>query len=61
MRDRVLRAGDYIPPDRLGNCDDCGFSPFGDGESTSRDTAWTKYVSSLKALRWPQTYWGHDP
>lgn len=42
VRDRVLRAADYIPPDRLGTCDDCGFSPFGDDVSTSRDTAWAK-------------------
>ena len=42
VRDRVLRAAEYIPPDRLGTCDDCGFSPFGDDVSTSRDIAWAK-------------------
>jgi 5-methyltetrahydropteroyltriglutamate--homocysteine methyltransferase len=42
VRDRVLRAAEYIPPDRLGTCDDCGFAPFGDDTSTSRDTAFAK-------------------
>src|SRR5207237_7162275 len=30
VRDRVLRAAEYIPVERLGTCDDCGFSPFAD-------------------------------
>ena len=42
VRDRVLEAAEYIPIDRLGTCDDCGFSPFGDDTSTSRDTAFAK-------------------
>ncbi|MEV4626766.1 cobalamin-independent methionine synthase II family protein [Micromonospora sp. NPDC049523] len=42
VRDRVLRAAEYIPPERLGTCDDCGFAPFGDDVSTSRETAWAK-------------------
>lgn len=42
VRDRVLRAAEYIPPERLGTCDDCGFAPFGDDLSTSRETAWAK-------------------
>ncbi len=36
VRDRVLRAARYIPVERLGTCDDCGFSPFADDTSTSR-------------------------
>lgn len=48
VRDRVLRAADFIPPDRLGTCDDCGFSPFGDDVSTSRDTAWAKVNARLE-------------
>src|SRR5213082_1129810 len=39
VRDRVLEAARFIEPDRLGTTDDCGFSPFGDDTSTSRDTA----------------------
>ncbi|RZQ59673.1 cobalamin-independent methionine synthase II family protein [Amycolatopsis suaedae] len=42
VRDRVLEAAEFIPPDRLGTCDDCGFSPFADDTSTSRDTAFAK-------------------
>jgi 5-methyltetrahydropteroyltriglutamate--homocysteine methyltransferase len=42
VRDRVLEAAQYIDPGRLGSCDDCGFSPFGDDTSTSRETAFAK-------------------
>jgi methionine synthase II (cobalamin-independent) len=42
IRDRVLEAADYIPIEQLGTTDDCGFSPFSDDISTSRDTAFEK-------------------
>lgn len=42
VRDRVLEAASYIPVERLGTTDDCGFSPFGDDVSTSRETAFEK-------------------
>jgi 5-methyltetrahydropteroyltriglutamate--homocysteine methyltransferase len=42
VRDRILQAAEYIDADRLGSCDDCGFSPFADDQSTSRDTAFRK-------------------
>jgi len=42
VRDRVLLAAEYIPLDQLGTTDDCGFSPFCDDTSTSRDTAFAK-------------------
>jgi 5-methyltetrahydropteroyltriglutamate--homocysteine methyltransferase len=42
VRDRVLEAAAAIPVERLGTTDDCGFSPFGDDQSTSRDTAFAK-------------------
>ncbi|MER7012091.1 cobalamin-independent methionine synthase II family protein [Saccharopolyspora sp. NPDC000359] len=42
VRDRVLDAARHLPADRLGTCDDCGFSPFGDDTSTSRDIAFAK-------------------
>jgi 5-methyltetrahydropteroyltriglutamate--homocysteine methyltransferase len=48
VRDRVLRAADHILPERLGSCDDCGFSPFDDDASTSRDTAWAKIRARLE-------------
>jgi 5-methyltetrahydropteroyltriglutamate--homocysteine methyltransferase len=42
VRDRVLEAAEYIPLAQLGTTDDCGFSPFSDDTSTSRDTAFAK-------------------
>jgi len=42
VRGRVLEAAEYIPLNQLGSTDDCGFSPFGDDTSTSRETAFEK-------------------
>ncbi|HTV55081.1 MAG TPA: cobalamin-independent methionine synthase II family protein [Terriglobia bacterium] len=42
VRDRVLEAAEFIPLERLGTTDDCGFAPFGDDTSTSRDVAFEK-------------------
>src|SRR4030088_128820 len=42
VRDRVLEASEYIPIEQLGTTDDCGFSPFSDDSSTTRDTAFAK-------------------
>ena len=42
VRDRTLEAAEYIPVDRLGTTDDCGFAPFCDDSSTSRETAFAK-------------------
>jgi 5-methyltetrahydropteroyltriglutamate--homocysteine methyltransferase len=42
VRDRILQAAEYIPIEQLGTTDDCGFSPFSDDTSTSRDTAFAK-------------------
>ena len=42
IRDRVLEASEYVPADRLGTTDDCGFSPFCDDNSTTRETAFEK-------------------
>ncbi|MFI1968889.1 5-methyltetrahydropteroyltriglutamate--homocysteine methyltransferase [Streptomyces cinnamoneus] len=48
VRDRVLAAARHLPPDRLGTCDDCGFSPFADDTSTSRDTAFAKIRARIE-------------
>ena len=40
--ERVLEAAAYIPKEQLGTTDDCGFSPFSDDTSTTRDTAFEK-------------------
>ncbi|MBV8199550.1 MAG: 5-methyltetrahydropteroyltriglutamate--homocysteine methyltransferase [Acidobacteria bacterium] len=42
VHDRVMEAAEVIPLAQLGTTDDCGFSPFGDDLSTSRDTAFAK-------------------
>jgi 5-methyltetrahydropteroyltriglutamate--homocysteine methyltransferase len=42
VRDRVLEAASYLPVAQLGTTDDCGFSPFCDDTSTTRDTAFAK-------------------
>ena len=42
VRDRILLAAEYIPIAQLGSTDDCGFSPFADDTSTSRDIAFAK-------------------
>jgi 5-methyltetrahydropteroyltriglutamate--homocysteine methyltransferase len=48
VRDRVLEACDYIPLEHLGTTDDCGFSPFSDDTSTSRDTAFAKIQARVQ-------------
>jgi 5-methyltetrahydropteroyltriglutamate--homocysteine methyltransferase len=47
VRDRVLEAARFIDPSHLGTTDDCGFSPFGDDTSTSRDTAFAKIKARI--------------
>jgi 5-methyltetrahydropteroyltriglutamate--homocysteine methyltransferase len=42
VRDRVLEAAEFIPIGQLGTTDDCGFAPFCDDTSTTRDTAFAK-------------------
>lgn len=42
VRDAVLLAAEYIRPSQLGTTDDCGYSPFSDDTSTSRDLAFDK-------------------
>jgi 5-methyltetrahydropteroyltriglutamate--homocysteine methyltransferase len=42
VRERVLEAAAYIPIGQLGTTDDCGFSPFCDDQSTTRETAFAK-------------------
>jgi 5-methyltetrahydropteroyltriglutamate--homocysteine methyltransferase len=40
--ERVLEAAEYIPIDQLGTTDDCGFAPFCDDVSTTRELAFAK-------------------
>jgi 5-methyltetrahydropteroyltriglutamate--homocysteine methyltransferase len=48
VRDRVLAAARHLPADRIGTCDDCGFSPFADDTSTSRDIAFAKIAARVE-------------
>jgi 5-methyltetrahydropteroyltriglutamate--homocysteine methyltransferase len=42
VRDRVLEAARYVPLGQLGTTDDCGFAPFCDDTSTTREIAFAK-------------------
>ena len=44
----IVEAASYIPVAQLGTTDDCGFSPFADDTSTSRDTAFAKIDARIK-------------
>jgi len=48
VRERVLEATEFIPAESLGTTDDCGFSPFADDTSTSRETAFAKIRSRVE-------------
>jgi 5-methyltetrahydropteroyltriglutamate--homocysteine methyltransferase len=48
VRDRVVEASKYIPLDQFGTTDDCGFAPFSDDTSTSRDTAFAKIQARVE-------------
>lgn len=47
VRDRIVQAAAFIPPAQLGSTDDCGFSPFCDDRSTSRETAFAKIAARV--------------
>lgn len=47
VRDRVLMAAAHLPLDGLGTTDDCGFSPFADDASTSREVAFAKIAARV--------------
>ena len=51
VRDRVLEAAERLPADRLGTTDDCGFAPFADDTSTSRDVAFEKIRARIEGTR----------
>lgn len=48
VRDCVLEAAEFVPVKSLGTTDDCGFAPFADDTSTSRDTAFAKIKSRVE-------------
>jgi 5-methyltetrahydropteroyltriglutamate--homocysteine methyltransferase len=48
IRDRIVTAARYVPTERLGTTDDCGFSPFSDDTSTSREMAFAKIKARVE-------------
>jgi 5-methyltetrahydropteroyltriglutamate--homocysteine methyltransferase len=60
VRDRVLEASEYIPIDQFGTTDDCGFSPFSDDTSTSRDTAFAKIKARVMGTKLAEKLIGGD-
>ena len=48
VRDRTLLAARHIPAEALGTTDDCGFAPFADDASTSRDVAFQKIRARIE-------------
>ena len=48
VRDRILEAAEFIPLEQLGTTDDCGYSPFFDDASTTRDTAFAKIRARVR-------------
>ena len=51
VRDRVLEAAKFLPVSQLGTTDDCGFSPFADDTSTTRDMAFEKIRARIEGTK----------
>ncbi|UJR10769.1 hypothetical protein I4U23_014957 [Adineta vaga] len=49
--ERIMEALKYIPVEQLGTTDDCGFSPFNDDQSTSRQIAFDKIRARVEGTR----------
>lgn len=49
--DLILEAAEIIPVEQLGTTDDCGFAPFADDISTSREIAFAKIKSRVDGTR----------
>jgi 5-methyltetrahydropteroyltriglutamate--homocysteine methyltransferase len=47
-RERVLEAAENILLGQLGTTDDCGFCPFSDDTSTTRQTAFAKICARVE-------------
>jgi 5-methyltetrahydropteroyltriglutamate--homocysteine methyltransferase len=47
VRDRILEAARFLPLDRLGTTDDCGFASFPNNPSISRETAFAKIKARI--------------
>jgi len=49
--DRILEAAEYIPLRQLGTTDDCGYSPFSDDTSTTREMAFAKIRARVEGTQ----------
>ncbi|MBN9381788.1 MAG: cobalamin-independent methionine synthase II family protein [Chitinophagaceae bacterium] len=55
IRDLILDAAGVISIEQLGTTDDCGFSPFADDISTSREMAFEKIKARIDGTRLAET------
>src|SRR6202790_1822201 len=60
VRDLVFEASEYIPIEHLGTTDDCGFSPFSDDTSTSREIAFAKIRARVLGTKLAEKLIGGD-
>jgi 5-methyltetrahydropteroyltriglutamate--homocysteine methyltransferase len=60
VRNRVLEATKYIPIEQLGTTDDCGFSPFSDDTSTTRETAFAKIRARVEGTQLAERILGNQ-
>jgi 5-methyltetrahydropteroyltriglutamate--homocysteine methyltransferase len=51
VRDRVLKATKYIPVGQLGTTDDCGFAPYSDNESITREKCYEKIRARIEGTK----------
>ena len=49
--ERILQAAKYIPIEQLGTTDDCGFAPFDDDRSITREAAFEKIRARLEGTK----------
>ena len=49
--DSILEAAEFIPVGQLGSTDDCGFSPFADDSTRSRETAFLKIKARVEGTK----------
>jgi 5-methyltetrahydropteroyltriglutamate--homocysteine methyltransferase len=60
VRDRVMEAAEYVPIEQLGTCDDCGYAPFFDETSNSRDTTFAKIQARVEGTEMASRLIGGD-
>ena len=61
LRRRIDEAAKYIPLEQLGTTDDCGFAPFSDDTSTTRETAFAKVRARVQGTLLAEKILGNGP